>query len=353
MRFWTAAKPVQFAKQQRRCRPRRIGNFRRDPICRSWLKSAPRWPQCSCGVSCYNSPIAPILQRRMIRALFVALLLACCSVLLRNRGNILACYTHHPCTRAARTARASHDHCRHARGVRAAPRTRRAGPCTGLHGLGRCAPHAAAASAVPRQRNRQPAIATHRRQTAAPAAAITAPKSKVKAVKAVDVPKGGAVLDSYQKALDDKPIFTKACTSGVGFAVRDVLTQLFIEKMDFDLKRLRPDGVLRFFVARHDGPLLLQVPGREAHGHGAADGGREGRDDQTCWAPVFMVMFFSHMMVFEGTPDLIEAKIRQDVFTAVKGSWMTGSRRTVNFGPRALGHAPAVHQHDPDLSRRS
>merc|ERR1712097_152715 len=45
-------------------------------------------------------------------------------------------------------------------------------------------------------------------------------------------------MGSYQKALDDKPIFTKACTSGVGFAVSDVLTQLFIEKMDFDLKRL-------------------------------------------------------------------------------------------------------------------
>ena len=54
--------------------------------------------------------------------------------------------------------------------------------------------------------------------------------------------------------------------------------------------------------------------------------------DQACWAPVFMVMFFSYMMVFEGTPDLIEAKIRQDVFTAVKGSWMTWiPAHTINF----------------------
>ena len=35
---------------------------------------------------------------------------------------------------------------------------------------------------------------------------------------------------------------------------------------------------------------------------------------------------------FEGTPDLIEAKIRQDVFTAVKGSWMTWiPAHTINF----------------------
>ena len=116
----------------------------------------------------------------------------------------------------------------------------RASACTGLHESGRCALRTTHAALVcsPTPANRQDTHPGKPRHTQAPAAAITAPKSKVKAVKAVDVPKGGAVLDSYQKALDDKPIFTKACTSGVGFAVSDVLTQLFIEKMDFDLKRL-------------------------------------------------------------------------------------------------------------------
>ena len=38
------------------------------------------------------------------------------------------------------------------------------------------------------------------------------------------------------------------------------------------------------------------------------------------------------MMTFEGTPDLIGAKIKQDVFTAVKGSWMTWiPAHTINF----------------------
>ena len=54
--------------------------------------------------------------------------------------------------------------------------------------------------------------------------------------------------------------------------------------------------------------------------------------DMVIVAMFFMVMFFSYMMVFEGTPDLIEAKIRQDVFTAVKGSWMTWiPAHTINF----------------------
>ena len=166
----------------------------------------------------------------------------------------------------------------------------------------------------------------------APAAAITAPKSKVKAVKAVEVPKGGAVLDSYQKALDDKPIFTKACTSGVGFAVSDVLTQLFIEKMDFDLKRLVKMASFGFLLHGTTGHFFYKFLDGKLTGTAPLTVAAKVAIDQTCWAPVFMVMFFSYMMVFEGTPDLIEAKIRQDVFTAVKGSWMTWiPAHTINF----------------------
>ena len=170
------------------------------------------------------------------------------------------------------------------------------------------------------------------RHTQAPAAAITAPKSKVKAVRAVDVPKGGAVLDSYQKALDDKPIFTKACTSGVGFAVSDVLTQLFIEKMDFDLKRLVKMASFGFLLHGTTGHFFYNFLDGKLKGTDPLTVAAKVAIDQTCWAPVFMVMFFSYMMVFEGTPDLIEAKIRQDVFTAVKGSWMTWiPAHTINF----------------------
>ena len=54
--------------------------------------------------------------------------------------------------------------------------------------------------------------------------------------------------------------------------------------------------------------------------------------DQTLWAPVFMCMFFTYMCLFDGTPDLILAKIKQDTFTAVKGSWYTWiPAHTINF----------------------
>ena len=140
------------------------------------------------------------------------------------------------------------------------------------------------------------------------------------------------MLDSYQKALDDKPIFTKACTSGVGFAVSDVLTQLFIEKMDFDLKRLVKMASFGFLLHGPTGHFFYQFLDGKLTGTAPLTVAAKVAIDQTCWAPVFMVMFFSYMMVFEGTPDLIEAKIRQDVFTAVKGSWMTWiPAHTINF----------------------
>ena len=199
--------------------------------------------------------------------------------------------------------------------------------------MGRRARRAAHAALVcgPTPANRHDAH-VYRPRTQAPAAAITAPKSKVKAVKAVEVPKGGAVLDSYQKALDDKPIFTKACTSGVGFAVSDVLTQLFIEKMDFDLKRLIKMASFGFLLHGTTGHFFYKFLDGKLTGTAPLTVAAKVAIDQTCWAPVFMVMFFSYMMVFEGTPDLIEAKIRQDVFTAVKGSWMTWiPAHTINF----------------------
>merc|ERR1712199_124218 len=141
--------------------------------------------------------------------------------------------------------------------------------------------------------------------------------------KAVEVPKVGAVLNSYQKALDDKPIFTKACTSGIGFAVSDVLTQLFIEKMDFDLKRLVKMASFGFLLHGTTGHFFYNFLDGKLKGTDPLTVAAKVAIDQTCWAPVFMVMFISYMMVFEGTPDLIEA---------VKGSWMTWiPAHTINF----------------------
>ena len=161
--------------------------------------------------------------------------------------------------------------------------------------------------------------------------AINSPRSSLKRAS-LSVPRGGGLFDSYQEALDSKPILTKASTSLVGFAVSDILTQLFIEKMDFDLKRLVKMASFGFLLHGTTGHFFYKFLDNKISGTDPVSVASKVAIDQTLWAPVFMVMFFSYMMVFEGTPELIESKLRQDIFTAVKGSWMTWiPAHTINF----------------------
>ena len=54
--------------------------------------------------------------------------------------------------------------------------------------------------------------------------------------------------------------------------------------------------------------------------------------DQTCWAPIFMVMFFTYMKSFDGNFDEILPAIQGDIFTAVSASWKTWiPAHTINF----------------------
>ena len=144
--------------------------------------------------------------------------------------------------------------------------------------------------------------------------------------------RGGGALDEYQASLDSSPILTKATTSLVGFAVSDVLTQVFIEKKAFDLRRLVKMASFGFLLHGTTGHFFYNFLDGLMPGATPATVAAKVAIDQTLWAPCFMVMFFSYMMIFDGTPDLIGAKIKQDVFTAVKGSWMTWiPAHTVNF----------------------
>lgn len=162
-------------------------------------------------------------------------------------------------------------------------------------------------------------------------AAITSPRSSLKRAS-LSVPRGGGLLDSYQEALDSKPILTKASTSLVGFAVSDAMTQAFIEKGDFDLKRLVKMASFGFLLHGTTGHYFYNFLDSVMAGATPAFVAAKVAIDQTLWAPCFMVMFFTYMMLFDGTPELIATKCKNDIFTAVKGSWMTWiPAHTINF----------------------
>eukprot|EP00631_Chrysoreinhardia_giraudii_P008094 CAMPEP_0197427248 /NCGR_PEP_ID=MMETSP1170-20131217/37704_1 /TAXON_ID=54406 /ORGANISM="Sarcinochrysis sp, Strain CCMP770" /LENGTH=215 /DNA_ID=CAMNT_0042954931 /DNA_START=53 /DNA_END=700 /DNA_ORIENTATION=+ len=145
---------------------------------------------------------------------------------------------------------------------------------------------------------------------------------------------GGAssLWADYQSALDTKPLLTKACTSLVGFGLSDAMTQILIEKIDFNAMRLVKMASFGFLIHGTTGHYFYQFLDSVMSGATPLFVAAKVAIDQTLWAPVFMVMFFSYMMIFEGTPELIVDKIKQDVFTAVKGSWMTWiPAHTINF----------------------
>jgi len=139
------------------------------------------------------------------------------------------------------------------------------------------------------------------------------------------VPMGffGSIWDKYNEVLDDQPLVTKACTSLVGFSVGDILAQKFINKgSSFDFKRLARLSSFGFLI---HGPM----------GHyfyGWLDGQIPGTDtksviskvaiDQLLMNPVFGTIFFTYLGLVSGDgPDKILAKLKKDLWTAVKGSW--------------------------------
>jgi len=165
-------------------------------------------------------------------------------------------------------------------------------------------------------------------------ALLKKPSSKqlLKTTTALELPRGGGLWQDYQKALDSKPILTKATTSLVGFGVSDALTQLFIEKSDFNVMRLLKMASFGFLLHGTTGHYFYNFLDSVMSGATPLFVAAKVAIDQTLWAPVFMCMFFTYMCLFDGTPELILAKIKQDTFTAVKGSWMTWiPAHTINF----------------------
>jgi len=126
----------------------------------------------------------------------------------------------------------------------------------------------------------------------------------------------------YEQALSDSPILVKGLTSFTGFAIGDLLAQFFIEKKEYDPMRtfkMASFGFLIHGTTSHFfyGKLDAVIPGT---------GGKQVASkvfiDQVLWNPIFGVMFFGYMGLFEGSglQGTLD-KIKRDLVTQVTGSW--------------------------------
>jgi len=127
----------------------------------------------------------------------------------------------------------------------------------------------------------------------------------------------------YSKMLDEQPLLTKALTSFTGFALGDILAQLFIQKTNpFDwarLLRLSSFGFLVHGTSSHwfYGFLDGKIPGKSAQVVFS-----KVFIDQVLWNPIFGIMFFSYVAAFELKGfDYVKDKVQNELLTQVTGSW--------------------------------
>jgi len=137
--------------------------------------------------------------------------------------------------------------------------------------------------------------------------------------------RGGAVPGwaAYNKALDDKPLFTKAMTSLVGWCLGDLLAQLFLGSGGpLDWKRL---GTLSLFGFAYHGPsghYFYNWLDSKIQGTGEKQVFSKVAFDQIIWCPIFMTVFFTYLGLMAGDSlSVIGNKIKADLFTACQGSW--------------------------------
>merc|ERR1719356_1125194 len=137
--------------------------------------------------------------------------------------------------------------------------------------------------------------------------------------------RAGAVpgWSAYNEQLDKNPLTTKAFTSLVGWALGDLLVQAFITKgQPFDMKRFISLSAFGFLYHGPSGHYFYnwldsKIPGKEAVWIGT-----KVMIDQIFWCPIFMTVFFTYLGLVAGDSfGTIGTKIKNDLFTAVKGSW--------------------------------
>jgi len=142
------------------------------------------------------------------------------------------------------------------------------------------------------------------------------------------------VWKAYEQQLEEKPLLMKALTSFVGFALGDILAQLFIQKNEnFDyarLFRLASFGFLIHGTSSHwfYGMLDGKIPGTSAKVVAT-----KVFIDQVLWNPIFGVMFFSYVALLEAKGlQYVVDKTRNELLTQVTGSWKVWPlAHTINF----------------------
>ena len=127
----------------------------------------------------------------------------------------------------------------------------------------------------------------------------------------------------YNQALAAQPLVGKAMTSLIGFTAGDVLAQKAVEgKEDWDVART---ARMATFGALWHGPsghyfygfLDRMMPGTAMKTVFSKVG-----IDQIAWNPIFGIVFFTSLGLMEGkSTDEIQTKIKNDLPTAVTGSW--------------------------------
>jgi protein Mpv17 len=139
----------------------------------------------------------------------------------------------------------------------------------------------------------------------------------------------------YNALLQAQPLLTKALTSLTGFTAGDVLAQSFIEQegKPYDIMRTVRLGSFGFLLHGTTGHYFYGVLDSKLPGTKPVTVATKVAIDQTIWNPIFGLMFFGYLNLMEGKSlDTYVNKIKQDLQTAVMGSWAVWvPAHTINF----------------------
>jgi protein Mpv17 len=138
------------------------------------------------------------------------------------------------------------------------------------------------------------------------------------------VTRGGAVPGwaAYNEALDKNPLTAKACTSLVGWALGDLLAQIFISGGPFDMKRFITLSIFGFIYHGPSGHYFYNWLDSKIEGTDAKAVFTKVAVDQIFWCPIFMSVFFAYLGLVNGDGfAAISSKIKNDLLSACQGSW--------------------------------